>query len=174
MNRREALSLLHEMNCPENIIDHCISVSEKATAMASCAQKETDVDMHLVEIGALLHDIGRSITHSIDHGVVGAQILREHDVCVPLQLICERHVCAGIPREIAQKIGLEPRDYIPLTLEEKIVCHADNLTNHTIQELRDQWKIFFDEESGTIIVSLLDQLHAELKKYLCEDQRELP
>jgi uncharacterized protein len=169
MNRQEALSLLHQVDCPENIIDHCISVSEKATTMACCARKETDVDIHLVEIGALLHDIGRSITHSIDHGVVGALLLKQHDVCLPLQLICERHVCAGIPREIAEKIGLEPRDYVPQSLEEKIVCHADNLTNHTLRELRAQWEIFIDRESGKIMVSLLDELHAELKKYIHEE-----
>ncbi|MBU7043292.1 MAG: HDIG domain-containing protein [Theionarchaea archaeon] len=166
MKRDEALALLREVGCPENVVDHCICVSEKATSMACCAQKETEITIPLVTIGGLLHDIGRSITHSIRHGVVGARLLKQHGVCTPLQLICERHVCAGIPKEVAEKIGLGSKDYIPLSLEEKIVCHADNLTNHTVDELRTRWKSFFDKESGEIIVSLLEQLDAELQNYV--------
>jgi len=166
MNREKALILLREVDCPENVIEHCVCVSEKATSMASRVQERVTVDMSLVEIGALLHDIGRSVTHSIDHGVVGARILREHGVCTPLQLICERHVCAGIPRKVAGKIGLAPCDYVPVTMEEKIVCHADNLTNHTIEELRIGWKTFFNGENGIILVDLLDRLHAELEEYM--------
>lgn len=165
MKREEALSLLRNVDCPENVIDHCICVSEKALSMATRLRGRIPVDMRLIEIGGLLHDIGRSMTHSIDHGVVGARILKEQGVCLPLQLICERHVCAGIPKRVAEKIGLPPRDYIPLTMEEKLVCHADNLSNHTLEELRIAWKTFFNGENGKILVDLLDQLHAELEGY---------
>ena len=34
---------------------------------------------------------------------------------------------AGITSEEAEKIGLPPGEYIPETLEEKIVAHSDNL-----------------------------------------------
>ncbi|GEM_PF-6199151 len=44
-------------------------------------------------------------------------------------LITERHFAAGISREEAIRLGLPPKDYLPVSLEEKIVCHADNFTH---------------------------------------------
>ena len=38
---------------------------------------------------------------------------------------------AGLTSEEAVKLGLPPGDYIPKTIEEKIVCHADNLIGST-------------------------------------------
>ncbi len=165
MNREEALALLEDAGCPDNVIDHCIAVSEKAVILAEKVQKEVPVDRQLVEIGGLLHDIGRAVTHGIDHGVVGARLLKERGINGELQKICERHVCAGIPKSVAREIGLPPRDFIPVTMEEKIIAYADNLTGHTIDELRQGWGDFFGEH-GKSIVSLLDELHKELAPYL--------
>lgn len=165
MNREEAFALLREVGCPENVIDHCSAVSEKAVAVGMKAQEDFDIDFNLLEIGGLLHDIGRAKTHDIDHGVVGARILRERGFDGNLQKICERHVCAGIPRAVAEEMGLPPRDFIPVSMEEKIVCQVDNLTNHTLEELREGWKTLFGK-NGEIIVALLDNLNEELKKYV--------
>ncbi len=41
--------------------------------------------------------------------------------------IIERHLGAGIPKDEAIILGLPPKDYMPMSLEEKIVAHADNL-----------------------------------------------
>lgn len=166
MNREEALHLLREVGCPLNVIEHCVAVSKKAVAIAQRVQHDHAVTICMVELGGLLHDIGRSVTHDIDHGVVGAQLLKERGINDHLQRICERHVCAGIPKSVAVDVGLPPRDFIPVTMEEKIVCHADNMTNHTAEELREGWKNFFGNKNGEIIVALLDDLHNELKKYL--------
>lgn len=166
MMRDEALALLQTVKCPPNVIEHCIAVSEKALSMAEKAERHTSVDKELTTIGGLLHDIGRAITHGIDHGVVGAELLSEKGISREFQLICERHVCAGIPGSVAEAIGLPPRDFIPVSLEEKIVCHADNLTNHTVEELRRGWMDFFGSKNGKIIVALLDDLHEELLPYV--------
>ena len=90
MKREEALNLLREVGCPENVVDHCIAVSQKAAAMAAKVQQDMRVDVHLVEMGGLLHDIGRALTHKLDHGVVGARLLRERGINGALQKICER------------------------------------------------------------------------------------
>jgi uncharacterized protein len=166
MSPEEALLLLKEVGCPGNVVDHCVAVSETGVALAKNVQADHPVDIHLVEIGGLLHDIGRAVTHGIDHGIVGAELLRERGINGPLQRICECHVCAGIPKEVAAEIGLPPRDFVPETLEEKIVCHADNLTNHTVEELRQGWLDFFGRKNGRIIVQYLDSLHKELSPYL--------
>jgi uncharacterized protein len=166
MMRDEALALLQTVKCSPNVIEHCIAVSEKALSIAERAERHTSVDKELTAMGGLLHDIGRAVTHGIDHGVVGAELLNEKGISRDFQLICERHVCAGIPRPVAEAIGLPPRDFIPVSLEEKIVCHADNLTNHTVEELRRGWMDFFGSKNGKIIVALLDDLHEELVPYL--------
>ncbi len=166
MKREEALTLLREVGCPQNVIAHCEVVSENAVAMARKAQRDFKVDLNLVEIGGLLHDIGRACTHAIDHGVVGAQLLKERSINSSLQKICERHICAGIPKKVAEALGLPPRDFMPETMEEKIVCHADNLEGQTLQQLREEWRALFGDENGKIIVALLDSLHRELEKYL--------
>jgi len=124
MKSQEALALLRKHGASEGVIGHVKKVRDYALEIA----REAGADLELVEAGALLHDIGRSKTHGIDHAVVGAEILRREGVDPRIVRIVERHVGAGITKEEARWLGLPPKDYIPQTLEEKIVCHADNLT----------------------------------------------
>ena len=83
--------------------------------------------MRLVEVGGLLHDIGRSRTHEVDHAVVGAEILKEMGMIEALVLVVERHIGAGIPADEAVELGLPEKHYLPESLEEKIVAYADKL-----------------------------------------------
>jgi uncharacterized protein len=85
------------------------------------------VDIRLVEAGALLHDIGRSRSHEVDHAVKGAQIARELGLPDELIHIIERHIGAGIPDDEARKLGLPEGHYVPEALEEKVVAYADKL-----------------------------------------------
>ena len=127
MDFERALSILKEL-CPKNVVEHCLAVSDYAYELALAIKNNGyDVDVELVKLGGLLHDIGRSKTHGIEHGIVGAEILRELGFDERLALIAERHIGAGIIKEEAIELGLPPKDYIPITLEEKIVAHADNL-----------------------------------------------
>ena len=86
-----------------------------------------DVDMRLVEAGALLHDIGRSRTHNVNHAIVGAEIAREMGLPEELVNIIEVHIGAGIPADEAVELGLPERHYFAETLEEKVVAYADKL-----------------------------------------------
>jgi uncharacterized protein len=85
------------------------------------------VDLCLIEAGAILHDIGRSKSHEVDHAAIGGKILRSMGVSEEVARIVDRHVGAGIPDNEAQVIGLPPGVYVPDTWEEKIVCYADKL-----------------------------------------------
>lgn len=96
--------------------------------MCDCAKKQgLHVDKQRVIAGALLHDIGRSITQDIRHATVGADLLRRDGWDERVVLMVERHTGAGIDLAEATALGLPARDYTPQTLEEKIVAHADNL-----------------------------------------------
>ena len=90
-------------------------------------EKGHSVDMELVEIGAILHDIGRSKTHETDHAAVGGNMVRKLGIAEPVARIVDRHIGAGIPEDEARALGLPEGVYVPETLEEKIVCYADKL-----------------------------------------------
>ncbi|TDA32002.1 MAG: TIGR00295 family protein [Hadesarchaea archaeon] len=125
--REEALSLLREVGCGEGVIRHCLAVERKALELAELVSRNgVKVDRELVGIGALLHDIGRSVTHGIRHGVEGGRILREKGF-PELSRFAENHLGAGIPKEEAVELGLPGRDFLPLTVEEKLVTYADKL-----------------------------------------------
>lgn len=120
------IDTLKRLNCPENVINHCITVSKNATAIAD--RVKITVDKELIRRGAIFHDVGRSRTHSIKHGIEGARIIRELGLGEEIAKIAERHIGAGITSEEAEKIGLPPGNYCPKSPEEKIVAYADNIT----------------------------------------------
>ena len=61
------------------------------------------------------------------HGYVGAAILEKEGVDPVVVEIVRRHVGAGISPEEAVTLGFPPGDYIPRTLEQKLVCFADKM-----------------------------------------------
>jgi len=124
------LELLHESGCSEKVINHCCAVRDVAVRIA----KKANANVPLVEAGALLHDIGRSTTHGVMHAVEGVKIARRYGLPLDIMYIIERHLGAGIPQDEAIQLGLPPKDYLPETLEEKIVAHADNLIHGTVQQ----------------------------------------
>ena len=126
-SRDEAIKLLRTHGCGEDVIAHCEAVSSLAVKIA----KKCGAKVELVEIGGLLHDIGRCRSHTITHAVEGAALARELDLSERLVKIIERHIGAGISEREAGRLGLPKKDYTPRTLEEKIVAHADNLMSGT-------------------------------------------
>jgi len=125
-SREKALRLLSQSGCSRNVIRHCKAVAGLAVEIGvEFCRKGVKVNLRLVETGALLHDIGRSETHDVDHGIVGARIAEDLGLPRPVVSIVKRHIGAGISREEAGRLGWPVDVYIPQTLEEKIVCYAD-------------------------------------------------
>ncbi len=148
-SREQALQLLYETNCPIQVISHCKGVAKLAKETAEiCQKKGYTVDVDLVEVGALLHDIGRSQTHTVDHAVVGVKIAKAKRLPEPLINIIKRHVGGGITDAEAIELGWPKDNYMPTTLEEKIVSYADKLVETfeqvpieaTIDKLREEKK----------------------------------
>jgi len=134
VTEKDAIALLKKSGCSPGVIEHCKVVAEYARKIATdidrCAEKKgssVNVDIDAVFIGGLLHDIGRSRTHGIDHAVIGAAIAAEKGLSDKLVNIIERHIGAGITKDEAVALGLPAKDYRPETTEEKIVAYADNL-----------------------------------------------
>jgi uncharacterized protein len=127
-SRASAIRFLSKAGCSKSVVDHCIVVSNLAAAIArACERRGIPVDIKLVEIASLLHDVGRSVTHDVRHGVLGGALARANGFDERIVSIIETHVGAGIPADEAEDIGLPRRDFMPKTIEEKIVAYADKL-----------------------------------------------
>ena len=128
-----------------------------------------DAPRDLIYAAALLHDIGRSQTHSIMHAVIGAHIAINRGLSPEIVEIIRRHTGAGIDPEDAKEMGLPDGDYIPRTLEQKIVAHADNLVSdncvvkveHSVEKLERK-----GAHRGAVRVA---ELHKELSALYGED-----
>ena len=120
------IELLRRENTPENVIDHCKAVCRKAMKIAA---NFDDADKDLIQKGALLHDIGRSKTHGITHAIAGVEIAKKYGYSSDVLNIIERHIGAGITENESVWLGLPKKSYVPQTIEEKIVAHADNLVS---------------------------------------------
>ncbi|HIJ07253.1 MAG: Uncharacterized protein XE11_1340 [Methanomicrobiales archaeon 53_19] len=121
------LELLNGVQCSGKVIAHARVVAGVVLEFID----DEAVDGALATCGALLHDIGRSATHSLDHAIAGGDICRELGLPEEIARIVERHLGAGQTAEECLQIGLLPRDCMPVSLPEKIVAHADNLVKGT-------------------------------------------
>lgn len=127
-SREQAIELLRENRVPPIVIHHCELVAELAIEIAvKLETKSVKVNRELVEIGALLHDLGRSKAHGVNHGVVGAEMAASAGLPEALVRIIRCHVGGGITEDEAKAFGWPEGVYVPLTLEEKIVSYADKL-----------------------------------------------
>ena len=116
--------LLRDAGCSTKVIAHCRAVRDCACGYAA---HNPEIDFHLVELGAILHDIGRSRTHDIRHAQRGADLVRSMGLGEEIARIVECHTGAGLTADECTILGLSPRDCMPRTMEEKVVTHADNL-----------------------------------------------
>src|SRR5574344_1453174 len=126
-------------------ITHSTLVMKRAVRICD-AHPELGMDRQFVVEAAMLHDIGifRCDAAGIScfgtepylcHGRIGAEILREEGFPRHAR-VCERHTGAGLTKEeiIAQQLPLPHEDFLPETLEEKVVCYADKFYSKTHPE----------------------------------------
>lgn len=118
------------------LIRHSRDVANKALAVCD-RHPELGLDRRFVEEGAMLHDIGIFLTDApgifchghdpyIMHGIDGADLMRKEGFPRHAR-VCERHTGAGISLAQIEKenLPLPHQDFLPETLEEKVICYAD-------------------------------------------------
>ena len=99
--------------------------------------------MKFIEEAAMLHDIGiircnapgihcHGTEPYICHGRIGAEMLRGEGLPRHAR-VCERHTGAGLTRDdiVSQQLPLPQQDFLPETMEEKLVCYADKFFSKT-------------------------------------------
>lgn len=163
---RDYVELLREAGCSSEVIEHARKVQHLAVVIATRLQQQgIDVDLAVVKIGALLHDIGRSETHGIGHIPAGVRLAKKYGLSEKVIRVIERHGGAGIGRDEAEKLGLPPGEYVPQSIEEKIVAHADNLTGMEYRDI-DVAVEKLRENAGVRAAKKMRCLHDELSE-LC-------
>lgn len=156
----ECIAMLKARRCSRRVILHCCTVA----ALARVIAERIECDGDLVVAGAMLHDIGRAVDHTIMHAYVGYEMTREMGLPTELSEIVRKHTGAGLDAIEVGEMGLPPGDYIPSTIEEKIVAHADNKVSgdtvvphtHTSHRLR--------EKGAHRGADRVEALHAELSE----------
>ncbi|MBR4244094.1 MAG: HDIG domain-containing protein [Candidatus Methanomethylophilaceae archaeon] len=160
-----------DSGCKKRVIIHCCTVRAVAEEIAS---KIRIADMPTVIAGALLHDIGRSKEHTIMHAYIGSKIVEDYGLPQTLVDIVRKHTGAGLDQEDVEELGLPPGDYMPKTIEEKIVAHADNLVsdnrvvdhNHSVSKLINKGAFRGADR--------IEMLHMELSDLYGEDLDIMP
>ncbi len=173
-NEEKCVKILLEEGVNSSVLRHALKVSEVAKDLADRVEsKGYRVNKKLVTAGALLHDIGRAVTHDVSHGVIGGQIVRRRKLDEQLARIVERHVGAGISEEEAAKLKLGTISLIPETVEEKIVCYADKLVDSDKKIEYTETLKYFKEKLGVDhpAIRRLEELDEFFQEILRKDDR---
>lgn len=173
MNVTEIIDFFYpeESQLKDLLIKHSSQVKSKALEIADKPEnRDLKIDKDIVADGAMLHDIGIKFCyapsilcngeqHYISHGIIGAEMLRKFGKENGINLetyarICERHTGSGLSaKEIReQALPIPEKDYLPETLEEKLVCLADkffsksgNMEEKSIEKIRLSMMKFGDD-----------------------------
>ena len=121
------VALLREQGMAEGDLEHSLQVAEKALDIAR--RSGAELDMALVGRGALFHDLGKTVTHEIKHGLIGAEKGAELGLPPAVNLIMEKHIRGGLTEAEAMELGLPVKDYTLHRLEERIIIYADRLVD---------------------------------------------
>ena len=156
-NKSECLKILKNMNVSDAIIKHSELVSELAVKIGALCK----ADLKLIETGAMLHDIGRVESNGLDHGIIGAKIVRKLGYPEEVAKIVERHIGAGLDGSESMKLGVS-YSLTPETIEEKIVAHADNLIIHQKKVPIKKVIDFYLSKSMVAEALKIEKLHKEL------------
>ncbi len=140
----DCLSIIQRYYTPGNddyrvLVLHSRQVADLAVALSQrLIDQGEPIDIEFVEEAAMLHDIGMCQTDApgiycfgtepyIRHGILGRSMLDRLGLYRHGR-VCERHTGAGITAAeiISQHLPITPpRDLLPESLEEKVICYAD-------------------------------------------------
>jgi uncharacterized protein len=126
--QKSDVDLLRSAGMAEEDITHSVHVAEKSLEIAERIG-DPRIDLELIVRGGLFHDLGKTKTHEMEHGRIGAEIGRK--VGLPREIcdIMEKHIRGGLTEPEARELGLPVKDYTLRKLEERIVIYADRLVD---------------------------------------------
>ncbi|HTF98981.1 MAG TPA: HDIG domain-containing protein [Nitrospirota bacterium] len=130
MTREKALGILAEHGQGAAWVRHCFAVADAASRLGRALDGHQSIDHDFLWSAALLHDIGRCITHNpISHGVEGYNLLMRFGYEREAH-VCAAHILFGLEASDAVLFGLPAHDFHLRTVEERLVALVDFLLEH--------------------------------------------
>ncbi len=180
IDERQAKRLLKRYSSSKNDFDavlrHSLAVRRLALSLARKInhnpKNPRKLDEHFISVASILHDIGRFKVppgkNSIMHGFVGADILRKEGLDTRYVRVCQTHMGAGILASDVRRLKLPVpvKDYLPRTMEEKVISYADSLIYHdkevSFASVCHRWR----EELGPRYERMFIGLHDSIQRWL--------
>jgi uncharacterized protein len=122
------IDILRKAGMSDDDVTHSVHVAEKALEIARRIGGNS-IDQELVGRGALFHDLGKTKTHEMEHGKIGAELGKKIWLPDEITVIMEKHIRGGLTEGEARELGLPVKDYTLRRLEERIVIYADRLVD---------------------------------------------
>ena len=146
--RNKAITLLVEVGTSMYKIHHSMVIADLALAIADQVEQQEKVklDRFVIEMGALLHDIGISQTiddRSPEHSMIGANMVRAAGYPEEVARCIEFHDTGGFVPEVIAELALPTTcgkaDTLPETWEEKIAVYGDFAISFEGEYFQDLW-----------------------------------
>lgn len=135
-SEREARLILGRYPVPKQVFDHSLEVSQNCGIIgAQIRDAGLSVDLDLLRVGGLLHDIGRW-KYCLDNGFSPEQDFHEYETGRLLDELgypsfadmARRHPLGGLTAEESYALGFPGAvDLMPIMLESKVICIADKI-----------------------------------------------
>lgn len=175
LSRQESMELLDEFGGGTAWAKHCIAVAEAAEGVGRVLERSHAIDCSFLWSAALLHDLGRYKTHDpVLHGVEGYKLLtrlgHEREAYV-----CASHILFGLNAADARELGLPDQDFLPRTIEEKLVPLVDYLIEHNRPTtLEHRFRSLFKRNAGNaFFLSRLERAHEAARCFMTQIGEEI-
>ncbi|MEM7335670.1 MAG: HD domain-containing protein [Chloroflexota bacterium] len=118
-SKEDAIEMLEKLGASERLLTHAMLVSEASAMLIDvCEEFDLNVNVSLIEIGAVLHDAGKVVCKNeldqegSNHEAAGEKLLLKHGVAPEIARICRSHA---------------RYDEMEVSLEELLIALADKL-----------------------------------------------
>lgn len=153
------------------VYTHCLIVRDIAVQLI--VNSSLEVNRELVEIGAMLHDIGvyplfaingrlREGVQYITHGIEGERILRQEGLPESVWRFAAHHTGVGLTKQdiIDQNLALPAADYLAKTDEERLIMFADKFHSKTTPPFFNSYGWYLSDVAkfGTDKVTMFEQM----------------
>jgi len=175
LSREESMKLLAEYGQKAAWTKHCLAVADAVARVGDILAKIRPIDISFLWSAALLHDIGRYVTHDpILHGVEGYKLLsmlgHEREAH-----ICASHILFGLNAAEATQLGLPNRDFMPCTIEERLIPLIDYLIEYDQPTTLDSRfsSLRRRNDGNPFFLSGLDRAQKSARQFMAQIEQEI-
>ena len=175
LTRKESMRLLTEYGREADWTKHCFAVADAAARVGEIVAKNRPVDCSFLWSAALLHDIGRYRTHDpLLHGAEGYKLLSMLNY-EKEAYVCASHILFGLNAAEAMHLGLPACDFVPHSIEEKLVPLVDYLIEYNQPTTLDRRFSSLRERNGgnSFFMNRLDRAQESAILFMKQIEEEI-